>query len=114
MFPHSRALSLLPIAEWGAISAVSRSRHSLTALLATASVLSFGGGLARGAPVKPSSQPAAPMQLSNDELLSRMQCMEQRIRVLEAQLNSQPPPPNPRTDSGPDNPCPKTTEPPRP
>ncbi len=86
----------------------------MTALLATASVLSFGGGLARGAPVKPSSQPAAPMQLSNDELLSRMQCMEQRIRVLEGQLNSQAAAPKAGTDAGAENPWSKTTEQPRP
>jgi hypothetical protein len=54
------------------------------------------------------------MQLSNDELLSRMQCMEQRIRVLEGQLNSQAAAPKAGTDAGAENPWSKTTEQPRP
>src|SRR5262249_29645318 len=73
-----------------------------------------GSGLAMGQPVKPSAPPAPAAQLSNEELFRRMQCMEQRIRVLEGQLKSQGAAPNAGTDVPADNTQREAAGPPKP
>ena len=97
-----------------AVPAISRPRHSLATLLTTAAMVSVGSGLAMGAPVKSSAAPASAVQLSNEELFRRMQCMEQRIRVLEGQLKSQAAAPNAGTDVPADNTQPEAAGPPKP
>src|SRR5262245_34534361 len=97
-----------------AVPAISRRRHNVAMLLATAAMVSVGSGLAMGQPVKPSAPPAPAAQLSNEELFRRMQCMEQRIRVLEGQLKSQAAAPNAGTDVPADNTQPEAAGPPKP
>src|SRR5262249_25255584 len=97
-----------------AVPAISRPRHSLATLLTPAAMVSLGGGLGRGERVKPSAPSASAVQLSNEELFRRMQCMEQRIRVLEGQLKSQAAAPNAGTDVPADNTQPEAAGPPKP
>src|SRR5438552_19208785 len=63
--------------------------RAVTGLLATVAMLIVGGKLATGEPAKSSAAVAPAAQPSNEELLRNFQCMEQRIRALEAQLKSQ-------------------------
>src|SRR5262245_16530297 len=97
-----------------AVPAISRRRHNVAMLLATAAMVSVGSGLAMGEPVKSPAPPAPAVQLSNEELFRRMQCMEQRIRVLEGQLKSQAAAPNAGTDVPADNTQPEAAGPPKP
>jgi hypothetical protein len=63
---------------------------SPTVSLLTAALLSVGVGHARGEPAKQTVAAAAPVpQLANEELLKNMQCMEQRLKALEAKLKAQ-------------------------
>ena len=65
-------------------------RGRVTASLLTAALLSVGVGYARGEPAKQTVATAAPVpQLANEELLKNMQCMEQRLKALEAKLKAQ-------------------------
>jgi hypothetical protein len=65
-------------------------RGRITVSLLTAALLSVGVGYARGEQVKQAVGTAAPVpQLANDELLKNMQCMEQRLKALEAKLKAQ-------------------------
>jgi len=63
----------------------------LAVLLTTAAMSGVGGALAFGEPAKPAAPkaPAVPAAPSNEELLRKVQCMEQRIRALEGQLKAQ-------------------------
>jgi hypothetical protein len=60
-------------------------------LLTVAAMLSMGESIALAEKAKPSvpTPPAAAPATSNEELLRNVQCMEQRIRALEAQLKAQ-------------------------
>jgi hypothetical protein len=63
--------------------------RTFTTLLATVAMLVVGGSLAASEPAKPSVPVAPAVQLSNEELLRNILCMEQRIRALEGQVKSQ-------------------------
>src|SRR3954454_2488837 len=69
-------------------------RRMLLGFLLTPAMSALGATLAVGEPVRssgpvaPASQ-AAPVQISNEELLRNLQCMEQRVRALEGQLKAQ-------------------------
>jgi hypothetical protein len=64
-------------------------RRVFTLLLTTAATLAAGAGLAVGQPAKPAAPAPPPAQLSNEELLRNLQCMEQRLRALEGRLKTQ-------------------------
>jgi hypothetical protein len=64
-------------------------RRVFALLLTTAATLAAGAGLAVGQPAKPTAPTPPPAQLSNEELLRNLQCMEQRLRALEGRLKSQ-------------------------
>jgi hypothetical protein len=70
---------------------MSSPHRALTVVLTTAVMLSAGGNIALGEQSKPSAPtpPAAAPAPSNEELLRNVQCMEQRIRTLEAHLKAQ-------------------------
>lgn len=68
---------------------MSRQHHILTLLLMTAAALASGSGTAVGENAKPTAPGAPPAQLSNEELLRNLQCMEQRLRALEGRLKTQ-------------------------
>jgi hypothetical protein len=64
-------------------------RRVFTVLLTTAAILAAGAGLAVGQPAKPAPSAPPPAQLSNEELLRNLQCMEQRLRALEGRLKTE-------------------------
>ena len=66
---------------------MSKSRQIVAVLLTATAALAAGGGLALGQPARPAAP--APAQLSNEELLRNLQCMEQRLRALEGRLKIQ-------------------------
>jgi len=70
---------------------MSSPRRASMVLLTAAAMLSMGERFALGEGGKPSAPipPAAAPAPSNEELLRNVQCMEQRIRALEAQLKAQ-------------------------
>jgi hypothetical protein len=71
------------------VSPFASPRRGLRVLLGTVAILGLCGGLAVGEPAKPSAPAALATQLSTEELLRNLQCMEQRIRALEGKLKSQ-------------------------
>src|ERR1700730_8284459 len=90
-------------------------RRTVTTLLATVAMLVVGGRFAAGEPAKPSAPVAPATLLSNEELLRNFQCMEQRLRALEGQLNSQTAtPPVAGTGVPAEGALSKTAEPPKP
>jgi hypothetical protein len=65
-------------------------RSRLTVFSLAAALLSIGAGFARGEPAKQTVATAAPVpQLTNEEMLKNMQCMEHRLKALEAKLKAQ-------------------------
>ena len=66
-----------------------QARRVFTVLLTATATLAAGAGPAVGQPAKPAVPAPPPAQLSNEELLRNLQCMEQRLRALEGRLKIQ-------------------------
>ncbi len=84
---------------------MSKPRLTLTLLLTTTAVISLNGRLAlaepaKASPAKTAAATPAPQQVSTEELLRNLQCMEQRVRALESKLKSQQPAPSTETQGG--------------
>src|SRR5690242_7384436 len=78
-----------------------RSPGPLPALLAAVSVIAIGTAGARA-----EEDRAATPRLSNAALLEKLDAMERRIKMLEAQLKHKPRSPSPATDKPADRPAP--------